>query len=102
MLFMIIERFKQGDPRPIEERFARRGRMLPDGVTYHASWVDATGTRCFQVMEARQAESLAPWMERWRDLIDFEVVPVLTSADFWPTVALKLASPTGPERRPTG
>ena len=91
MLFMVIERFKQRDPRPIRERFARHGRMLPDGVTYHASWVDATGTRCFQVMEARQAESLAPWMERWRDLIDFEVVPVVTSAEFWPTVPLEPA-----------
>jgi hypothetical protein len=88
MLFMVIERFKRGDPRPIRERFAHHGRMLPDGVIYHASWVDATGTRCFPVMEAQRAEALAPWMERWRDLIDFEVVPVLTSADFWSTVPL--------------
>jgi hypothetical protein len=102
MLFMVIERFKQGDPRPIRERFARQGRMLPDGVIYHASWVDTPGTRCFQVMEARQAESLAPWMERWSDLIDFEVVPVLTSADFWPTVRLEPASRSGPGDRPTG
>jgi hypothetical protein len=29
MLFMVIERFKQGDPQPIGERFARQGRMLP-------------------------------------------------------------------------
>lgn len=86
MLFMVIERFKQSDPRPIRERFTRHGRMLPDGVIYHASWVDATGTRCFQVMEAPQTASLAPWMERWRDLIDFEVVPILTSAEFWPAV----------------
>ena len=89
MLFMVIERFKHGDPRPIGERFARAGRMLPAGVTYHASWVDATGTRCFQVMESPRAESLDPWIERWRDLIDFEVVPVLTSTDFWSARSLE-------------
>jgi hypothetical protein len=73
MLFMVIERFKQGDPRdpqPIRERFPRQGRMLPDGLMYHASWVDTTGRRCYQVTEASQVASLAPWMERWKYLID--------------------------------
>jgi hypothetical protein len=23
------------------------------------------------------------WVNRWADLIDLEIVPVLTSADFW-------------------
>ena len=38
MLFMVIEQFRSGDPKPIRERFLERGRMLPDGVNYHASW----------------------------------------------------------------
>jgi hypothetical protein len=83
MLFMVIERFKDGDARPIGERFKLSGRMLPEGVTYHASWVDADGTRCFQIMEAPDAESLDAWTSRWHDLVDFKIVPVLTSADFW-------------------
>ncbi len=83
MLFMVIEHFKQGDPRPIGERFKRSGRMLPEGVAYHASWVDSAGARCFQVMEAPHAQLLDPWLACWDDLIDFEVVPVRTSADFW-------------------
>ena len=82
MLFMVIERFKC-DAKAIGERFKRNGRMLPEGVTYHASWVDSTGTRCFQIMEARRLESLNPWISRWDDLIDFELVPVLVSAAFW-------------------
>ena len=57
--------------------------MLPDGVVYHASWVEASGTRCFQIMEAPQPESLDDWVRRWDDLIDFEIVPVLNSPDFW-------------------
>jgi hypothetical protein len=83
MLFMVIERFKHGHPRLVDERFTRSGRMLPEGVVYHASWVDSTGTRCFQLMEAPHPELLDAWVSRWDDLIDFEVVPVLTSADFW-------------------
>ncbi len=80
---MVIERFKDGDSKAVGERFARCGRMLPDGVTYHASWVETNGTRCFQVMEAAAAESLQAWMSRWEDLITFEVVPILSSSDFW-------------------
>jgi hypothetical protein len=80
---MVIERFKDGDARPIGERFKLSGRMLPEGVTYHASWVDAGGTRCFQIMEAPDVESLNAWITRWQDLVDFEIVPVLTSPDFW-------------------
>ena len=83
MLFMVIERFKDGDAKRVGERFLRDGRMLPEGVTYHASWMDATGIRCFQIMEAPHPEALNHWVGRWNDLIDFEIVPVLTSRDFW-------------------
>lgn len=83
MLFMVIETFKNGDFRAAGERFKARGRMLPEGVAYHASWVDSLGTRCFQVMEARDAQLLEAWASRWDDLIDFEIVPVESSADFW-------------------
>jgi hypothetical protein len=81
MLFMVVENFK--DRTLIGERFARQGRMLPDDVTYHASWVDTAGTRCFQVMEAPSREALQGWISRWDDVVDFEVTSVLTSSDFW-------------------
>ena len=83
MLFMVIERFKDGDSGPIGKRFKLRGRMLPEGVTYEASWIDSTGARCFQLMEARHAELLNAWTRSWDDLVEFEIVPVVTSADFW-------------------
>jgi hypothetical protein len=83
MLFMVIERFKPGCRAAIGDRFRQSGRMLPEGVTYQASWVDAEGTRCFQVMESANAELLRLWASHWNDLIDFEFVPVLASADFW-------------------
>jgi hypothetical protein len=83
MLFMVVETFKNGDPRPIRERFLDQGRLLPDGVVYHESWIDPERARCFQVMEAETIELLGTWIESWSDLIDFEVVPVLTSQEYW-------------------
>lgn len=83
MLLMVVEKFKDGDPRPIGERFERRGRMLPDGVAYLQSWIDLKGGRCFQLMEAPDLASLAEWTSQWIDLVDFEMIPVVTSAEFW-------------------
>jgi hypothetical protein len=34
-------------------------------------------------MEAPGEEALRPWLAAWSDLTDFEVVPVVTSAQFW-------------------
>ncbi|HYU77390.1 MAG TPA: DUF3303 family protein [Vicinamibacterales bacterium] len=87
MLFMVIEHFRNADAQPVQERFIRRGRMLPEGVTYHASWIERERARCFQLMEADGAAALEPWISAWSDIVDFEVVPVLTSADFWTAAA---------------
>jgi hypothetical protein len=86
MIFMVIEHFKNGDPTPVGQRFRLHGRMLPEGASYHASWIDAQNARCFQVMEAPDRESLEPWIAAWADLVDFEIIPVQMSAEFWATV----------------
>ena len=83
MLFIVVERFKDGDPGPVGERFQRLGRMMPEGVIYHASWLVPDGSRCFQVMEAENRDLLGLWMGNWSDLVEFEVIPVVTSAEFW-------------------
>jgi hypothetical protein len=36
-------------------------------------------------MEAPHEESLRPWVSAWSDLVEFEIVPVITSDDFWST-----------------
>jgi Protein of unknown function (DUF3303) len=83
MLYMVIERFKNADAAAIGKRFKLSGRMMPEGVTYHTSWVDVAGTCCYQIMETVDAELLKAWMSCWDDLVEFEIVPVLTSAEFW-------------------
>ena len=81
MLFMVIERFK--NTAAVGERFQGKGRILPDDVVYHASWIDPSTERCFQLMEAPSRESLEPWARAWADLMEFEIVTVVTSAEFW-------------------
>jgi hypothetical protein len=83
MLFMVVERF-QPDALPlVGERFRTKGRMLPAGASYVASWVESNGSRCFQIMEAASMELLQSWAAHWDDLVDFEIVPVLESTEFW-------------------
>ena len=81
MLFLIVERFRNGDPGPAYQRFREQGRLAPEGLTYVASWVTHDLTRCYQVMECGDRARLEAWMAAWRDLVDFEVIPVITSAD---------------------
>lgn len=83
MLFMVIERFSDGVTGRAGERFASKGRMLPEGVTYEASWIADTETQCFQLMHAPDRATLDIWLARWSDLVDFEVVPVVASKAFW-------------------
>ncbi len=80
-LYMVIETFRDGRARPIYERFRTRGRLAPEGLRYVVSWVDESLGRCWQVMETDRRELLDEWMAAWSDLTDFEVIPVLSSAD---------------------
>jgi hypothetical protein len=81
MRYMVIERFKDGEAAEIYRRVRDRGRMLPDGLTYVASWVDLEFTRCFQLMETDDASLFDLWARAWADLIDLEITPVRTSAE---------------------
>jgi hypothetical protein len=87
LLFLVIERFRDADPLPVYRRFRDRGRLAPAGVRYHASWVTQDLTRCYQVMECEDRALLERWMEAWQDLVEFEVLPVLTSAEAQARVA---------------
>lgn len=90
MLYMIIEHFRDGDAVPVYRRFRERGRMAPDGLRYVSSWVTEDYRRCFQVMECDDPALLEQWMSNWRDLTDFEVIPVNTSADAAAAIAPRL------------
>jgi hypothetical protein len=104
MLFMIIEHFRDGNAVPVYQRFRDRGRLAPTGLRYVSSWVEQDFRRCFQLMECEDPELLRQWMAKWEDLVDFEVVPVRTSAEAAAAIEPRLASPrvagNGPSRNP--
>jgi hypothetical protein len=55
MLFMVIERFRNRDPKPIYRRLRDQGREMPDGLKYVDSWIEPSFERCFQLMECDDA-----------------------------------------------
>jgi hypothetical protein len=81
VLYMIIEHFRNGDPAPVYARFRAQGRLAPAGLEYVSSWVTEDLTRCYQVMQCDDPTVLDTWMAAWADLVEFEVHPVITSAD---------------------
>ena len=77
----MVETYTQG-PEAVYARAAERGRMLPFGLAYLESWVEERGlNRCFQLMQTENPNLLDEWMGNWSDLVEFEIVPVITSAD---------------------
>ena len=71
---MVIETFRPGLRDSVYERFRRKGRMLPDGLAYLDSWLEAEGDRCFQLMETSDPSLLQEWSEAWADLMSFEFI----------------------------
>jgi hypothetical protein len=81
MLYMVIERFKEGAAPEIYGRFGEKGRMMPEGLNYVSSWIADDLKTCWQIMETTDSALFDRWIDKWRDLIEFEIVPVRTSAE---------------------
>jgi hypothetical protein len=90
MKYMVIERFRNRDPLPVYRRFRDRGRMAPEGVQYLSSWVDDKFECCFQIMETDNRALLDQWSANWSDIVDFEIFPVVTSAEAAQAIAPRL------------
>ena len=50
---------------------------------------DGPPDRCFQLMETDEPALLDVWQERWADLTEFEIVPVIKSAEAASRVAVR-------------
>ena len=79
MHYMVIERFK--DAPAIYKRLSEKGRMMPEGLNYVSSWIDHSLKTCWQVMDTEDFVLLQRWIDNWKDLMDFEIVPVRSSAE---------------------
>ena len=83
---MVIEHFKNHDADSVYRRFRERGRMLPEGLKYVDSWTDSGVGRCFQLMEADDPQLFADWTRHWEDLVDFEIMQVISSKEAAATI----------------
>ena len=90
MQFVIVEHFRGGDPVPVYRRFRDRGRLAPEGLRYVNSWVSTDLTTCYQVMECDDRALLDQWLAKWSDIVEFDVIPVITSAEAAAAVAPRL------------
>ncbi|PYM52338.1 MAG: hypothetical protein DME16_01445, partial [Candidatus Rokuibacteriota bacterium] len=61
MHYMIIERFRDGNPLPVYRRFREQGRLAPEGLRDVTSWVTEDLGCCFQVMECEDPQLLTQW-----------------------------------------
>lgn len=87
---MVIERFKTPSAIEVYRRARDHGRLLPDGLDYVSSWVDLDFTTCFQLMKTDNETLFDHWVSRWQDLVDFEIIPVQTSAEAMQAIAPRL------------
>lgn len=80
MLYMVIEHFKSA-PEEIYRRVREKGRMMPAGLEYVSSWIDLEFKTCYQLMETNDKSLFDVWIAAWKDLADFEIIPVRTSQE---------------------
>jgi Protein of unknown function (DUF3303) len=90
MLFMVVERFKDGKAKDIYRRFQEKGRMMPLGLRYIDSWVEVNFGRCFQLMECDDLRLFQQWVLEWEDLGEFEIIPVVSSKETMEVITKKL------------
>jgi hypothetical protein len=69
MLFMVIERFKDRDAKPVYRKLRDEGRSLPDVLKYLGSWVELNFDHCFQLMECDDARLLQEWAVKGHGLV---------------------------------
>ena len=88
--YQLCSMIRGGDPAPVYRRFRDQGRLAPEGLRYVSSWVTDDFRICYQVMECDDRRLLDEWMSRWVDIVGFEVIPVVTSAEAAAAIAPRL------------
>jgi hypothetical protein len=87
---MVVERFRNRDAVAIYRRFRERGRMMPEGLEYVGSWIETNYDRCFQLMRCDDPRLFDEWTAQWRDLMEFDIVPVSESKQVIEAIAHEL------------
>jgi hypothetical protein len=64
--------------------------MAPEGLVFVSAWVDENLERRYLLMQTRDRRLLDQWMANWKDLIEFEVHPVITPEEAGEKIAARL------------
>ena len=80
-LYMVVERVRTDSARDVYDRASKSGRLLPTGLEYVENWVSVDFKICYQLMRTGDEKLFQTWIREWEDLVDFEVIPVRTSAE---------------------
>ncbi|TPN14723.1 DUF3303 domain-containing protein [Mesorhizobium sp. B2-1-3] len=81
MLFLVTEDFRGCDRKEIYRRFREYGRLKPEELLVHHSWIAADMSRCFLLVETDDVTLLQRWVIEWADLVEVEIVPVAANKD---------------------
>ena len=76
MLFMVVEKFKNQDGKAVYRKL-QKGRGLPDGLKFVASYVTADLGRCFQLMETDDITTFQRWIADWQEAVEVEILTVV-------------------------
>jgi Protein of unknown function (DUF3303) len=77
MNFLLIMRYK--NPKAVNARLREKGYLFPSGILHLGTWIDADLDRGFELVKTYDLRLLRGWMLKWDDLVEFEVVRVLSS-----------------------
>ena len=64
--------------------------MMPEGLEFISSWIDLGFKACWQLMQTEDFALFDKWIANWSDPVDFEIVPVRTSAEAVELISSKL------------
>ncbi|MGX8008725.1 DUF3303 domain-containing protein [Mesorhizobium sp. ORM8.1] len=78
------------DRKEIYRRFNDKGRLKPDELVVHHSWIAGDMSRCFLLVETDDVTILQRWAIEWNDLVEFEIIPVATNKDMVAALAAHL------------
>jgi hypothetical protein len=78
MQFMVSWTFTPDAANAAIERFAETGGLPPDGVKMLGRWHDTAANRGWAVAEADDTAAMGKWTRQWNDLLEFEIVPLMS------------------------
>lgn len=78
MTFHISYRLSPDHRNDVQKRFKSTGAPPPGGVTMKGRWHSVNGNAGYIIAESTDIDAVGTWIQEWSDLLQFEVIPVLT------------------------